>query len=271
MSRAWPADTAPPAAATPRPAPARSGFSCSRTASPRQQQRGQEHQRLARPRARRTRAAGRRCAPPAGRCRGPTGRSPRSRRRASPRCRSRTAAISRSASRVRPAREQDAPQPGQEQQPRPDRAIEPRQQQHRAARTPAAAPPSRRRRCRCAAVHGCYSAPPPCRGQSACYVSAPLLAGAEVAGDAPAQAHYLGARDAPRGRATTCCCSTARDGEWRARIADRPAATARALPSRRRTRRSSRRSRSAGWLFALLKRDATDLVGAEGDRTRRHR
>ena len=128
MSPAWPADTAPPAAATPprAPAPVRS-VAAGSPARPAAAPPGTPTPGADAPCRRR--AAGRQCAPPCGRCRGPTGRSPRSRRRASPGRRWRTAAISRSRLTRRRCGQQDPPQPGQEQQPDPDWAIDARQQQ----------------------------------------------------------------------------------------------------------------------------------------------
>ena len=143
--------------------------------------------------ARRRPAAGRRCAPRAGRCRGPTGRSPRSRRRASPGCRSPNSTISRIASAGARPGQQDAPQPGQEQQPDADRPVEPRQQQIGPPGRAAAAPPSRRRDIGVAGDLGCEPAwlllcAPPCPGQSALFVAtaaeppAPTVAATRGAG-----------------------------------------------------------------------------------------
>ena len=65
-------------------------------------------------------------------------------------------------------------------------------------------------------------------------------------------------RHAPRARATRCCCSTARKASGR-RASRASAATAPNSPSSTGCARR-RRSPISGSLFALLKRDATDLV-----------
>ena len=204
MSRAWPADTAPPAAATPLPAPAPARSVAA--GSP-------DRPAAARPgtpapgaaAACRRRAGGRRCAPPCGRCRGPTGRSPRSRRRASPRRRWRTA---RSAAPPRAARDATAGCPTA----RAGTAARPRSADRRApaagraARAAAAAPPSRSPRCRCAPAWLLLCAPR-MTGSIRLHVAAALAEGDAIAATA-AQAHYLGLSCAA-GQAIRCCCSTA--------------------------------------------------------------
>ena len=162
--------------------------------------------------------------------------------------------------------QQDPPQPGQEQQPDPDRAIDARQQQvgqprSRQPRHPAGRDDVGVR------LHGCYSARRHDR------VNPPLTSPRRWPKAAPSpqprRRRTTWGRHAPGRRATRCCCSTAATAN--SAPASRPSgATAPASRSSTGLRAADAGTRSlAGVRAAEARRHRP--CGAEGDRTRRRR
>ena len=150
--------------------------------------------------------------------------------------------------------QQDAPQAGQEQQPGADRPVQPRQQH---VGQPGAGQPGDPAAGGDVGMggHGA-NLPASMSGSIRLFVSALLAEGATVHAT-PGQAHYLGTV-MRRGPDAPVRLFNGADGEWQARIAaikrDRAVLTVE-------TRLRAQTAEPGPWLvFALLKRDATDLV-----------
>ena len=162
----------------------------------------------------------------------------------------------------RRAGEQNAPQPRQEQQPDADRPIDPRQQQigQPGARQPATQPVATMSVCACIAA----TLPVGMTGSIRLYVTAPLTAGESVAGVRRAGA-LSRQRHAPRRRRYGP--PVQRPRRRIQRRASKPCGVT--APRCASSSNSVRRPQEPDvWLlFALLKRDATDLVVRAGDRT----